>query len=202
MQPLHSPGPEPAVQHTASLPRCLLAPPPNSHPAPLPRPPLQALGMVLTLVMVVYSAFRAGSNTHTFSTHGSWAEEAGQPLVAGAGAAASDEEMLTSAGLDGLPAQQQAPMDRGSSGARHGAALSEFEPPSYSYTQFHLIFALASLYVAMLMTGWGSAAGEPQYLINVGWTSVWVKVVCEWCTAALYAWTLVAPLVLPDREWI
>ena len=40
-----------------------------------------------------------------------------------------------------------------------------------------------------------------QYLINVGWTSVWVKVVSQWVTAALYMWTLVAPLVLPDRDF-
>ena len=40
-----------------------------------------------------------------------------------------------------------------------------------------------------------------QYLINVGWTSVWVKVVTQWVTVALYVWTLVAPLVLPDREF-
>ena len=40
---------------------------------------------------------------------------------------------------------------------RGGAgAISEFEPVSYSYSQFYLVFALASMYIAMLMTGWGS----------------------------------------------
>jgi hypothetical protein len=29
-------------------------------------------------------------------------------------------------------------------------------PVSYSYSFFHLIFALASMYLAMLMTGWGT----------------------------------------------
>lgn len=112
----------------------------------------QALGMVLTLVSVVYSAFRAGSNTQTFAA-GDWAAEAGQPLVPARGEEGEQP--------DGAPGAQA--MERGSGGsgggAAPGAALSEFEPPSYSYAQFHAIFALASLYVAMLMTGWGSAAG-------------------------------------------
>ena len=30
---------------------------------------------------------------------------------------------------------------------------------------------------------------------------MWVKVVTQWVTVALYVWTLVAPLVLPDREF-
>jgi hypothetical protein len=142
--------------------------------------------------------------------------------------------------------------------------------------QFYLVFALASMYIAMLMTGWGSQAGEakvgpvpdrrrllcaaavvegsrascrvdsprsmphpvtvalctvwlailrasppllalifllltltlfalspslPQYLINVGWTSVWVKVVSQWVTVGLYCWTLVAPVLFPDRDF-
>jgi hypothetical protein len=40
-----------------------------------------------------------------------------------------------------------------------------------------------------------------QYLINVGWTSVWVKQVSQWVTVGLYCWTLVAPLLFPDREF-
>ncbi|EFN58848.1 hypothetical protein CHLNCDRAFT_48549 [Chlorella variabilis] len=45
---------------------------------------------------------------------------------------------------------------------------------------------------------WARAAG---YLINVGWTSVWVKVVSQWVTVGLYCWTLVAPQLFPDRDF-
>ena len=78
---------------------------------------------------------------------------------------------------------------------------SEPKPVSYSYTFFHLIFALASMYSAMLLTGWTSSASDSSELIDVGWTSTWVRICTEWATAALYIWTLVAPLVLPDREF-
>ena len=79
-------------------------------------------------------------------------------------------------------------------------AMDEFELVTYNYSFFHLIFALASMYIAMLMTGWGTGA-EERDLIDVGWTSVWVKVVAQWATVALYAWTMTAPLLFPDRDF-
>lgn len=43
---------------------------------------------------------------------------------------------------------------------------------------FHLIFALAAMYMAMLMTGWNTADPVSGELSNVGhdWTTVWVRV--------------------------
>lgn len=77
----------------------------------------------------------------------------------------------------------------------------EAQPVSYSYTFFHLIFALASMYSAMLLSGWTNSS-ESSDLIDVGWTSVWVRICTEWVTAALYVWTLLAPLFFPDREFL
>ncbi|CAI9762660.1 unnamed protein product [Fraxinus pennsylvanica] len=42
---------------------------------------------------------------------------------------------------------------------------------------------------------------ESSEYIDVGWTSVWVRICTEWITAALYAWSLMAPLIFPDREF-
>lgn len=86
------------------------------------------------------------------------------------------------------------------SGKQEGAAMEEFQPVTYNYSFFHLIFALASCYIAMLMTGWGTGA-EERDLIDVGWVSVWVKLVTQWATAATYCWILVAPTLLADREF-
>jgi hypothetical protein len=58
-------------------------------------------------------------------------------------------------------------------GKEGGGAMEEFQPVTYNYSFFHLIFALASCYIAMLMTGWGTGA-EERDLIDVGWVSVWV----------------------------
>lgn len=34
-----------------------------------------------------------------------------------------------------------------------------------------------------------------------GAVSAWVKVVSSWITILLYVWTVVAPIVLPNRDW-
>lgn len=78
---------------------------------------------------------------------------------------------------------------------------TEARPVSYSYSFFHLIFALASMYSAMLLSGWTSSSDDSD-LIDVGWTSVWVRMCTEWFTAALYVWTLLAPIFFPDREFV
>lgn len=151
-----------------------------------------ALGMLLTLLSVVYSALRAGSNTQTFLTSSApstpTARDVEQALL----------DQGTSAGLDGAPDTQT--MTAGAQPERSSKAMSEFEPVTYSYSFFHLIFALASMYIAMLMTGWGTGA-EERDLMDVGWTSVWVKICSQWATAALYSWTLAAPMIFPDRDF-
>ena len=78
---------------------------------------------------------------------------------------------------------------------------AEAKPVTYSYTFFHIIFSLASMYSAMLLTGWSTSVGESGRLVDVGWPSVWVRIVTGWATAALYIWSLVAPILFPDREF-
>ncbi|KAG6435515.1 hypothetical protein SASPL_100389 [Salvia splendens] len=126
------------------------------------------LGMLTTVLSVLYSALRAGSSTTFLSS---------PPSSPRAG----DKKPLLESG------------DVESGGA-------EARPVSYSYFFFHVIFALASMYSAMLLSGWTSDSQSPD-LIDVGWTSVWVRICTEWITAGLYTWSLVAPIIFPDREF-
>ncbi|WCJ23667.1 Serinc-domain containing serine and sphingolipid biosynthesis protein [Euphorbia peplus] len=130
------------------------------------------LGMLTTVLSVVYSAVRAGSSSTFLSPPSSpRASDAKIPLLG--------EEL------------EEGKKEKNEKEAR---------PVSYSYTFFHLIFALASMYSAMLLSGWTDSS-ESSDLIDVGWTSVWVRICTEWVTVGLYVWTLVAPLLLPDREF-
>ncbi|WVZ59652.1 hypothetical protein U9M48_009764 [Paspalum notatum var. saurae] len=129
------------------------------------------LGMLTTVLSVVYSAVRAGSSTTFLSPPSSPRSGAKNPLL-------GDEEK-----------------------GKGDDKESEPRPVTYSYTFFHLIFALASMYSAMLLTGWTSAVSESSELMNVGWTTVWVRICTEWVTATLYIWTLIAPLLFPDRDF-
>uniref|UniRef100_A0A8R1DVJ3 Serine incorporator n=1 Tax=Caenorhabditis japonica TaxID=281687 RepID=A0A8R1DVJ3_CAEJA len=77
---------------------------------------------------------------------------------------------------------------------------NEEEGVAYSYSFFHFMFALASLYVMMTLTSWYKPDNDLSHL-NSNMASVWVKIVSSWICVALYCWTLVAPVVFPDREF-
>ncbi|CAI5452612.1 unnamed protein product [Caenorhabditis angaria] len=77
---------------------------------------------------------------------------------------------------------------------------NEEEGVAYSYSFFHFMFALASLYVMMTLTSWYKPDNDLTHL-NSNMASVWVKMVSSWVCVALYSWTLVAPIVFPDRDF-
>lgn len=84
----------------------------------------------------------------------------------------------------------------------------EDEGVTYSYSFFHLMFVLAILYMAMILTNWKSVSKSSDEssgtAINVdyGMTAVWVKYSSSVAVLLLYVWTLLAPVIFPDREWI
>ncbi|KAL7546260.1 hypothetical protein ACHAWF_009594 [Thalassiosira exigua] len=71
--------------------------------------------------------------------------------------------------------------------------------------------ALVSCYVAMVLTGWGSISGgiveedgvEIHTAANptVGKVNMAMIAVSQWVALGLYAWTLVAPRLFPDRDF-
>jgi len=74
----------------------------------------------------------------------------------------------------------------------------------YSYALFHLIFFLATTWVATLLTmniEESTKGGELDDFAPVGRTYMasWVKIISAWVCYGIYTWTLVAPIVLPDR---
>lgn len=92
------------------------------------------------------------------------------------------------------------PSDKGNgSDVEKGESEDEEDAVSYSYSFFHLMLYLASLYIMMTLTNWNSPSGDLKTLSNT-WPSVWVTIVSSWTCILLYAWTLVAPIVL-DRDF-
>ncbi|KAK5175535.1 Membrane protein tms1 [Saxophila tyrrhenica] len=73
----------------------------------------------------------------------------------------------------------------------------------YNYALFHVIFMLATAWVATLLTGSIGVDKEIEKgdFVPVGrtyWAS-WVKIVSAWVCYGIFGWTLGAPVVLPDR---
>ncbi|CAG06009.1 unnamed protein product, partial [Tetraodon nigroviridis] len=87
----------------------------------------------------------------------------------------------------------------GEDGARR-AVDNEEDGVTYSYSFFHFCLFLASLYIMMTLTNWYKPDSEYQAMQS-SMPAVWVKISSSWIGLGLYAWTLVAPLVLPNRDF-
>ena len=73
----------------------------------------------------------------------------------------------------------------------------------YRYDYFHAVFAAASMYVAMVFTGWNLEQVEAfgKFELNQGELSMWIKISSQWICFLLYTWRMVAPYVLQDRDF-
>eukprot|EP00877_Chromochloris_zofingiensis_P012780 jgi/Chrzof1/7756/Cz02g35180.t1 len=83
-----------------------------------------------------------------------------------------------------------------SGGGEEGSAQLPYRPDF-----FHLVYALASMYMAMLYTNWEISSNTTQFELSKGWISTWVKMGSKWFCEALYLWTVVAPAVCRGRDF-
>ncbi|GAB6019232.1 Membrane protein tms1 [Chamberlinius hualienensis] len=78
---------------------------------------------------------------------------------------------------------------------------NEDEGVAYSWSFFHVVFALATLYVMMTLTNWYKPNTARITEMSANIASVWVKIISSWLCLLIYTWTLVAPLILRDRDF-
>lgn len=77
---------------------------------------------------------------------------------------------------------------------------NEEDTVAYNWSFFHLMFALATLYVMMTLTNWyqpNSTLGT----MNANTASMWMKIISSWLCLGIYNWSLVAPALLPNRDF-
>uniref|UniRef100_A0A8C8ZEX2 Serine incorporator 3 n=1 Tax=Prolemur simus TaxID=1328070 RepID=A0A8C8ZEX2_PROSS len=162
-----------------------LAPGNSTAPAPTSAPPSKSgpsldsenfVGLVVFVICLLYSSIRNSSNSQVdkLTLSGSDSVILGDTTTNGG----SDEE-------DGQPRR---------------VVDNEKEGVQYSYSFFHLMLCLASLYIMMTLTSWYSPDAKFQNMTSK-WPAVWVKISSSWVCLLLYVWTLVAPLVLTNRDF-
>uniref|UniRef100_A0A2K6D5T4 Serine incorporator 3 n=1 Tax=Macaca nemestrina TaxID=9545 RepID=A0A2K6D5T4_MACNE len=134
------------------------------------------IGLFVFVLCLLYSSIRTSTNSQVdkLTLSGSDSVILGDTTTNGA----SDEE-------DGQPRR---------------AVDNEKEGVQYSYSLFHLMLCLASLYIMMTLTSWYSPDAKFQSMTSK-WPAVWVKISSSWVCLLLYVWTLVAPLVLTSRDF-
>ncbi|XP_044064069.1 serine incorporator 2 isoform X2 [Siniperca chuatsi] len=80
------------------------------------------------------------------------------------------------------------------------AVDNEEEGVTYNYSFFHFHLCLASLYIMMTLTNWYQPDTTTQTMQS-SMPAVWVKMSSSWLGLGLYLWTLIAPLIFPDRDF-
>lgn len=101
-----------------------------------------------------------------------------------------------------LPADALLSDDDDSDAGGNGAHDDERTRTQYNYSMFHVIFFLATTWVALLLNISHEQSSEPNSdFASVGRTyaASWIKIVSAWLCYGIYIWSLVAPVVLPER---
>ena len=76
------------------------------------------------------------------------------------------------------------------------------EDQIFSLSFFHALYALASVYITMIVTHWGQIDEVTvAWATDRGTVARWVNFAASWVTILLYAWTLIAPSVCKNREF-
>jgi len=149
------------------------------------------VGVAITFVALVYSALRVSSS----DLQGTDDDEEGllDDVAAPQDSENSGENVREEVSIDvidtGVPLSEHSSADR--------------SPVSYNVSFFHFTFFLASLYLSMVLTNWNTvnSDNDTQTSISVdqGMVSVWVKIISSWATLALYLWTIIVPILFPER---
>ncbi|XP_047461693.1 serine incorporator 2 [Mugil cephalus] len=153
-------------------------PPPGPAPPPMAHAPTQwwdaqsIVGLIVFLFCTLYASIRSSNNSQVNRL---MQTEEGQGLNA---------DFEASVGEDGV----------------RRAVDNEEEAVTYSYSFFHFSLLLASLYIMMTLTNWYKPDTSYEAM-QTSMPAVWVKISSSWLGLAIYLWTLVAPIVLPDRDF-
>jgi len=135
------------------------------------------LGIAFTFVAVIYSALRTASS----DIQGERAKLVPQPV------AKSDDP-------------EEAKKEGDAEGTDDSEEGSDSVP--YNFSFFHLTFGLAALYLCMVLTNWNFVPTiDTGVNVDQGMAAVWIKAVSSWVTMGLYMWSLIAPIVFPNRQF-
>ncbi|XP_011689854.1 PREDICTED: probable serine incorporator isoform X2 [Wasmannia auropunctata] len=136
------------------------------------------IGLIIWFSCVLYSSLRTASKSSKITM--------------------SENVLVQDNGADYTAVEGRNPDAEGGSDAK--VWDNEEDKVAYNWSFFHLMFALATLYVMMTLTNWYKPNSSLDTL-NANPASMWVKIISSWMCLGLYVWSLVAPVVFPNRDF-
>lgn len=166
------------------------------------------LGAIFTFIAIAYTTTRAAANS-AFTTGGSIKISGDE-----SGYADNEASIVTKQPSARNEMRMQAIREAVAVGTLPESALhdqswlydddsdadEERVATKYNYSLFHLIFFLATQWIAVLLT-MNVQQDDFGDFVPVGRTYFysWVKIVSAWVCYGIYGWSLVAPMLFPDR---
>ncbi|ORY01015.1 TMS membrane protein/tumor differentially expressed protein [Basidiobolus meristosporus CBS 931.73] len=172
-----------------------------------PRHTAVLFGALFTIVAIVYSTSRAATQSSSLISPTDYDpvnSASAVPLIdsqPGRSQGMKSEALMAAIESGALPASALNSGEHSDDEDEESATATDDEKHGcqYNYTFFHVIFAIGAMYVSMLLTNWNSIKQDEYVIIGASWPAVWVKVVSSWICFILYSWSLLGPILLPDR---
>ncbi|KAF9582461.1 hypothetical protein BGW38_000182 [Lunasporangiospora selenospora] len=168
------------------------------------------MGAMFTFLAVAYSTSRAATQGgKAMINNGDYeplSTDPAMPLIRnppGASNMRRSDALLAAVESGALPVSALDDANDDGDDEEYDAKDDEKDGCQYNYTFFHFVFALAAMYISMVLTNWNTIkegeGGDGLILIGQSWTAVWVKVASSWICYGLYGFSLLAPVLFPDR---
>lgn len=174
------------------------------------------LGAIVTLLTIAYTTTRAATQSFFGNTDGGYVQlpedeygPSSNHVVISEQPRARRQMLLQQAIAEGtLPASatlddsDDEELEDDSHGGKH-VKDDERKATQYNYSLFHIIFFLATCWVATLLTqslDQNNSSSDFQPLGRT-YAASWIKIVSGWVCYAIYTWSIVAPLVLTGRDF-
>jgi Ca2+/Na+ antiporter len=162
------------------------------------------LGVLFSLFALIYSALRVSSSSESLSPK----EERRQKKKLLATLAHEDEQPNKENSEPLKDQTKKEEPEESESESDNEADEGSDRPVAYNYSFFHFTFFLATMYLGMVLTNWqsvsivtGQGVSENTILIDQGMSAVWVKIISSWATLLLFIWTMIAPILFPNRKF-
>lgn len=92
--------------------------------------------------------------------------------------------------------QHSIPIERGVS-----PDTSETDSPEKGKAYFLVVVLMGSMYMGCILTDWGSNMSTGASDADVGKHTLWITLASQWTGIFMYAWTLLAPICFPNRDF-
>eukprot|EP00794_Sanderia_malayensis_P013728 gene13728-15160_t len=146
------------------------------------------IGLVITFIVVMFACIQTSSST-----------QIGKMGLGGTTSPTATESTVLSNSSSKNTSQGENVEEAGNG---HKVYDDEADGVSYSYTFFHIMMFLATLYIMMTITNWYKPEGSNlAKSLGSSVAAFWVKISSSWICFLLYTWTLMAPVCFPDRDF-